>query len=148
MKVILIKAVPKVGKSEEVVEVNEGYARNALFPGKLAIPATPAAIAALKQKQQGRAAQKAEQRQLLDTAITSLGGASLVYTVAANEQGSLFSKIDAHVISQFLSSEHRVSIDADHIKIPDGIIKKTGTYEIVVHDGTYRSTVSIMIQKK
>jgi large subunit ribosomal protein L9 len=148
MKVILIKAVPKVGKPEEVVEVNEGYARNALFPRKLAVPATPAALAALQQKQQGRAAQKAEQRQLLDAAIASLNGSSLVYAVVANEQGSLFSKIDAHAISQFLLAEHRVSIDAAHIEIPDGIIKKTGTYDIVVRDGSYKSTVSITIQKK
>jgi large subunit ribosomal protein L9 len=145
MKVILLKGVPKLGKPEDVIEVNEGYARNALFPQKLAVPATPGALAILKQKQEGRAAQKAEQRGLLDAAIKSLQGSALVYSIPANEQGNLFSKLDAKDISKFLFDQHRVSIDAKCISIPGGFIKKTGEYEITIEDGSYRSTVSVTV---
>src|SRR4051812_15322751 len=114
MKVILLKGVPKVGKPEEIVEVSDGYAQNALFPRRLAVPATQHAVDALKQRQLGRVAQKAEQHALLDQAMKSIGGANILYTAPANEKGSLFSKIDAADVSKFLLDEHRISIDATH----------------------------------
>ena len=148
MKVILLKAVPKVGKPEDIVEVNEGFARNSLFPKKLAIPATPTAVEALTRKQSGRAADKAVRRTLLDKAIEQAGGKSIVYTVPANEQGNLFSKIDARVIADYLMDNHRLNIDPKCIFIPDIFIKKVGTYTVAIKDGSYETTFSIDIQKK
>ncbi len=124
MKVILLKAVPKIGKKEDVVEVSEGYARNALFPKKFAIPATPDALAALSRAQSGRAADKAMHQTLLDKAIEEVKEKSLVYAAAANEQGNLFAKIDARLIAAYLLEAHRLSIDEKCIFIPGGAIKK------------------------
>jgi len=148
MKVILLKAVPKVGKPEEVVEVNEGFARNALFPRKLAIPATASALAELTRKQSGRAADKAVRKVLLDKAIVEAEGKSLVFFAPANEQGSLFSKIHPKDIAQFLLNEHRLDIDHACIYIPDEVIKKTGSYDIQIKDGGYSANLAIEIRKK
>jgi large subunit ribosomal protein L9 len=148
MKVILLKGVPKLGKPDDVVEVNDGYAQNALFPRKLAIPATASALANLKTKQDGRAAQKAEQRSLLDAAIKSINDQTIAYTAPANEKGSLFSKIDAADIAKFLKDEHRISIDPKCITIPEGHIKTVGTHTIAIQDGGYAATVTIEIAKK
>ncbi|MBQ2120245.1 MAG: 50S ribosomal protein L9, partial [Peptococcaceae bacterium] len=64
MKVILLQDVPKVGKKDQVLEAKEGYARNYLFPKKLAVEATPANMKELQRQEKIRAdkaaAQKAE----------------------------------------------------------------------------------------
>ena len=60
MKVILLQDVPKVGKKDQVIEAKEGYARNFLFPKKLAIEATPANMKELQRQEKIRADKAAE----------------------------------------------------------------------------------------
>ena len=141
MKVLLLKSVPKVGKKDEVVEVAEGYAQHALFPKKLAIPATTAAVAKRDQRHQHEQVTKEIRHKLLDAAILELNAMQLVMKVKANEQGSLFSKIRASDIVAFLSKVHRIAIDEAHIVIPE--IKKLGTYTIGLQDEGYQSRFTI-----
>lgn len=148
MKVILLKAVPKVGKPEEIVEVSEGFARNSLFPQKLAIPATDAAVLALSNKQSARATEKVVRHTLMDRAIVEATGKSLVYFVPANEKGNLFSKIDNKTIAEFLMNEHRLDIDPACIHIEGGSIKKIGEHSIAIVDGSYRATVILEVKRK
>ncbi len=148
MRVILLKAVPKVGKPEEVVEVSEGFARNALFPRKLAIPATSAALEALTRAISSRATDKVIRRTLLDKAIEAAAGKSLVYAVPANEQGNLFSKIHPSDIAKYLLDTHCLDIDPKCIHIEEGTIKRTGSHTIVIKDGTYETNVTLEVVKK
>ena len=60
MKVILLQDVPKVGKKDQVIEAKEGYARNFLFPKKLAVEATPANMKELQRQEKIRADKAAE----------------------------------------------------------------------------------------
>ena len=61
MEVLLLKDVPSLGKAGEIHKVNDGYARNYLFPHNLASQATPGAVkqAELHQKAQARRKAKA-----------------------------------------------------------------------------------------
>lgn len=140
MKVILQQNVPKVGKKYDVVEVAQGYADHALFPKKLAIPATPKALQDLARHKASLVEEKAFKHKLLDDAINTLRGRSVVIKVKANEQGSLFSKVDEQTIAAVLASEHRIAIDPKLITIKDGPIKKLGTYTIDVTDEGYHAT--------
>ncbi len=143
MKVILLKGVPKVGKPGEVVTVSDGYAANALFPHKLAVPATEKNIQSLQQKKDAELHTKALQHELLEKAIMNLPESTLTITVKANDKGHLFSKIDEAVIVQALA-EHRVSIAPKNI-ILQAAIKAVGTYTIVVQEGSYKKEVTIAI---
>ncbi|MDB5255189.1 MAG: rplI [Candidatus Nomurabacteria bacterium] len=145
MKVILLKSVPKVGKTDDIVEVSEGYARNALFAKKLAVPATPAAIAEVQRKAQNKITEKKVQHDLLDRAIESLDGRTLIYKARANEKGSLFSKVTEQDISNALLEHHRISIDPTLMKI-DGPIKQTGTYTVSVKDAEYKSEFTVSVE--
>ena len=58
MKVILLDNIKGVGRKDDVIEANDGYARNFLIPKKLAIPANAENMSKLKGKQDSKAHQK------------------------------------------------------------------------------------------
>jgi len=146
MKVILLKSVPKVGKKDDVVEVSTGYAENALFPKKLAIIATDAAVAGVKTRAQHKVAEKEIQHNLLDRAIGMLEGKALIYKAKVNEKGSLFSKVDSADISAELLKQFRISIDASLMKIDGALIKQSGTYTVTITEGKYTSQFSVEVK--
>jgi large subunit ribosomal protein L9 len=143
MKIILLKNVQKVGRADQVLEVPDGYAQNALFPKKLAIPATPAALEALKNKQANHATSLAARREALDTLVQSIG--LFVYKVKVNDKGSLFSRVTALDISKALA-EKGVSIDQHRMTVPDGAIKHVGTYEVAVKEGEYTGSFKVSVE--
>jgi large subunit ribosomal protein L9 len=146
MKVILLKSVPKLGKKDEVITVPDGYAQNALLPKKLAIIATDQAVAALKRTQENKITEKKIQHELLDKAIESLAGQTLVYHTKKNEKGSLFSKVTEVDISKALLDQHRISIDAKLMTIKEGHIKQIGTYTVDITDGDYKSEFAVSVE--
>jgi large subunit ribosomal protein L9 len=146
MKVILLKLVPKLGKKDDIVTVPDGYAQNELFPKKLAVVATDQAVANLKRLQQHKIAEKNIQHELLDRAIESLEGQTLVYAAKKNEKGSLFSKVTELDISKVLMNQHRISIDPKLMTLKDGQIKQVGEYTVEVKDGGYKSEFRVQIQ--
>ena len=70
MKVVLLQDVKAQGKKNDIVEVSEGYARNFLFPKKLAIPADAKAINDIKNKKSSEAhkieVERAKAKELAD----------------------------------------------------------------------------------
>jgi large subunit ribosomal protein L9 len=144
MKVILLKSVPKVGKKNEIVDVADGYAQHALLPKKVAIPATPKAIALLQTQLAGAVAEKQVRHQLLNDTVKRLNGMDCTMTVKANEQGNLFSKIRTADIVNFLRTQH-IAIDEAHLVVPE--IKKIGKYTIGVQDEEYMSQFTITLTR-
>lgn len=132
MKVILLKAVPKLGKKDDIVEVSEGYAANALFPKHLAIVATAAAINALNTRKQQKVAEKDVQDNLLERFIETLNESPLTITVKTNKQGGLFSSIDERDISKQLFAKYNMKIDPKILEIESGVIKQSGTFVVQV----------------
>jgi large subunit ribosomal protein L9 len=146
MLVILLKSVPKLGKADDVIDVPDGYAANALFPKKLAVRASQQAVQAVQQKKHNKVTQKEIQHNLLDRAIASLEGKSLVYTVKASEKGSLFQKIDVPAIAKALLEQHRITIDTALMTIREGHIKHTGTYNVDIVEGAYKAVLPVIVQ--
>ena len=62
MKVILLQDVKGVGKKDEIVNASDGYARNFLFPQKLAVEATPGAMKGIEKMRKAEADREAERR--------------------------------------------------------------------------------------
>ncbi len=145
MKVILLKSVQKVGQKDTIVEVSDGYAAHALFPKKLAIPATPKAIEALSRKKNGEASERAMHHNLLDAAIKNLQELTVIFPAKKNEQGHLFAKVSAKDIAHFLETSHRISIDPGLLVVTGGHIKEVGVYMIEVKDKEYTSSFPLTI---
>jgi large subunit ribosomal protein L9 len=143
MKVILLQQVPKVGKKGEVVEVSDGFAANALFPTKKAIPATTKNLEALERKNASLEDMRALEHGLLEAAIKSLPNMTLTIPMKANEKGHLFSKVDAGAIVEALAT-HRISISAKNVVLKEPI-KILGLYEVTIAEGSYKGTISVSV---
>ena len=63
MKVILLQDIKGVGKKDEVINASDGYARNFLFPKKMAIPADEGNMARLQSKKDSQEYKKELERQ-------------------------------------------------------------------------------------
>jgi large subunit ribosomal protein L9 len=142
MKVLLLKNVPKVGKKDEVVEVAEGYANHALFPKKLAVPATAAAVASRDRRRQNVAAEQEIRHRLLDTMIQGLASKELSMKVKANGQGHLFSRVHPADIVKFLAT-HRIEVSEASLVLPE--IKTLGAYTIGIQDRDYRASFALTL---
>ena len=148
MKVILQKSVPKLGKTGDILEVNPGYAQNALFPKGLAIPATPIAIAALEKKVIGLKNQKEQHVAEVTSALATINDKTIIYTAKANAQGTLFSKIDATALAHFLEQKLHIHIDPKHITIDGGTIKTLGTASFTVSASDKKIHASLSIEEE
>ncbi len=131
MKVILQKDVDRLGKRFDVVEVKDGFARNFLFPRKLAIPATDGNLRGLK-KCIERFSQHIERlkREGL-TLAEKLNSLNIKTTLKVGIDGKSFGSITAADIAELLKSEG-VEVDKRQIILNEPI-KHPGIYDIDVH---------------
>lgn len=130
MKVILKQDVAKIGLKGEVKEVSSGYARNYLFPRKLADPATKSNLAQLQQIEEARARIKEKEEAQARQWVKSLSGKVFDLQVEVGEREQLFESIDAAKIAQLLTEEG-FSVEKNQILI-DKPIKELGEFEIEV----------------
>lgn len=98
MKVILLEDVEKLGKKYEIKEVKDGYAKNFLFPGNLARPATKEALKWLEI--QNEILEKKAETSLKETEalVSSMDGLEVIITVKIGDEGQLFEKISTQKI--------------------------------------------------
>ncbi len=131
MKVILLQDVRGVGLKLEVKEVKDGYARNFLFPNKLAEPATEGALKKLDAMRAEHEKEDAELRGRLAEISKKLEGTAIEFELAADKSGALFGSVNKESILKALRdhglvTKERVEID---LKYP---IKEAGEYKIPV----------------
>ena len=129
MKVIFLKDVPRIGKKDEIKEVADGFAQNALLPKKLAIIATPQAIAAIETKKQQADVTATAQVEGMKKAIEELTAHKLVVELAANDQGHLFSKFKVEQLKKVFK-EKGINFDIKYV-VPFEL-KEVGTHTIKV----------------
>ena len=93
MKVILLQDVRALGKAGEIVKVNDGYARNMLFPKNLAKEATAGNIKALENKKAAEAEKKAEQKAEATKIKEALADEVITLKSKGGEGGRLFGAV-------------------------------------------------------
>ena len=130
MKVMLLKDVKGQGKKDEIVNVSDGYARNFLFPRKLAIEADAKALADAKNKEDAKNF-KIEQEKAAARAIAEkLCGVTVKIKATAGADGRLYGSITTADIAKALK-EQGIEIDKRKI-VADGAIKAFGSYTLDV----------------
>ena len=131
MKVMLLKDVKGQGKKDEIVNVSDGYARNFLFPRKLAIEADAKALADAKTKEDAKKF-KIEQDQAQAREIAAkLQGVAVKIKATAGADGRLYGSITTADVAKALKEQSGIEIDKRKI-VSDGAIKAFGTYTLDV----------------
>lgn len=131
MKVILKQDVQKLGKKNEMVNVNDGYARNYLIPKGLAMEASASAVNEMKIRQNAEKSRKENELTNAKKLQSKINEISLTFVSKAGENGKLFGSITSRDISEKLEKEHKITVDKRKIILPDAI-KSLGTHEIEI----------------
>jgi large subunit ribosomal protein L9 len=130
MDVILTKDVEKIGLRGEVVSVARGYARNFLFPRKLAEEATPARVAELKKRDSNRARQEAKTAEQAESIAETLTKTVLRFEVKAGPTGSLFGSVTPTDIADEIWRTRKIRVDRRKIGIDN--IKRIGNHTVPI----------------
>jgi len=130
MKVLLCEDVRKLGWFGDVVEVNEGYARNYLLPQGLAKLATDDNIKTVAEEKTKRAEQRIKEHKRLAEAAKAVDGAEAVLAGRTNEQGVLFGSVTASLIAANLR-EQGFEVADQVVQLPHHI-KQVGTYSVTL----------------
>lgn len=129
MKVILLENVKGVGKKDEIINANDGYARNFLFPKNLAIEANSTNLSKLKSKQDSASFKKSEEKKIAEEMKEKLSKIVLKINVKAGENGKIFGGVTAKEISEQLKKQYNYNIDKKKIDIKE-TIKTIGMFTI------------------
>ena len=130
MKVILLQDVKKMGKKGDVIEASDGYARNFLFPRKLAEEATANALHVVNAKKENERKKKLAELEAAQKLAGELKGKEVTINAKAGESGRLFGAITNKDIAEVINKTFNLSIDKK--KIVMDTIKVAGGYEIEV----------------
>ncbi len=121
MKVILLQDIKGSGKKDDIITVSDGYARNFLFPKKLAVEATPGASKEIARKRAAEAAREAERRAQAEEKAQQLKGKTINMSVKCGEKGRLYGSITTAEIAEQLEKQHGIAVDKKKIDLPDPI---------------------------
>ena len=130
MKVILLQDVKKIGKKGDVINTSDGYARNFLFPRKLAEEATASNLHILNNKKENERKQKLAELEAAQRVASELKGKEIKISAKTGEGGRLFGAITSKDIAELIKSQYKVTVDKK--KIVMDTIKLAGGYEIEV----------------
>jgi len=128
MKVLLCEDIKKLGWFGDVVEVNDGYARNYLLPQGLAKVANEDSIRSIAEEKAKRAEQRIQEIKRLENAAKAVDGAEAVVAAKANEQGHLYGSVTAEQIAANLRAQGFLVAD-EVVHLPEHI-KQVGTHTI------------------
>jgi large subunit ribosomal protein L9 len=115
--ILLLKHVDGLGSEGDEVTVRAGYARNFLFPTKVAIPVTRAnrkQIESLKQARERREREEMDAARSLEQKLTGL---RLAFAVKSGEGGRIFGSVSVHDIHEKLL-EHGADVERKKILLP------------------------------
>ncbi len=132
MKVILLQDVKTLGKKGEIVDINDGYARNFVLPKKLGLEANGKNLNDLKLQ---KANEEKEAQRILDEAkevAAKIEKAKVVVKMKGGESDRVFGSISSKEIAQAAKQQYDLEIDKKKIVMPDTAIKSFGVYTLNV----------------
>lgn len=131
MKVILKQDVKGLGKQEDMVNVNDGYARNFLLPRGLAVEATATNMNVMKTRKEAEQSKRERELAHAKDMANKLKDMTVVIKAKAGENGKLFGSITSKDISDKLKSNFKIDIDKKKFVMPEAV-KNLGTLPVEI----------------
>lgn len=129
MKVILLDNIKGVGKKDEVINASDGYARNFLFPKKLAVEATKENLGKLNSKNEAKEFKKQNEKNDAEEVAKKLEKINLTIKVKAGENQKIFGGVTAKEIAENLKEQYKIEIDKKKIELKE-TIKNLGVFNV------------------
>ncbi|MGH7197963.1 MAG: 50S ribosomal protein L9 [Candidatus Omnitrophota bacterium] len=130
IQVVLTETDPKLGERGQVLKVSRGYAVNFLFPGRKALPATPANLRSFEKEKARQSKEKAEARSRAEELAGKIGSLTLTVEVPVGEGEKLYGSVTSQEVQRALAGKG-ASVDRKDIHLEEPI-RKLGSYEIPV----------------
>ncbi|MCK5027861.1 MAG: 50S ribosomal protein L9 [Candidatus Pacebacteria bacterium] len=146
MKVILLDDVPKIGKKYESKEVSPGYARNYLFPNKLAEVATKKTLDKIELLRSLHEEKIREEEARLMKEIEGIKNAVITLKEKANDKGYLFAGIRAEGLLPHIKEQLKLDLKAHHI-ILDKPLKELGEHTVQAHVQDKTAEFKVIIEE-
>lgn len=131
MKVILLQDVKALGKKGEVVNVNDGYARNFILPKKLGVEANGKNLNDLKLQKNNEAKVAQEHLDAAKKLAEELKAGKVVLTMKVGEGGRTFGSVSSKEIAEAVKEQMHLEIDKKKIQLKEQI-KTLGTHIVSV----------------
>jgi large subunit ribosomal protein L9 len=145
VRVILRNDIAKLGRTGEVVEVSDGYARNYLLPRALALPATTDNERRITKEGKQVAEKQAATAAAAKDLAGQLAGLRSVNIQAKADGETLYGSIGAEEIAAALAAEHGISVPAAAVQLAEPI-KQVGAHDVLfkLADGA-EATVKVWV---
>lgn len=131
MKVILLEDVKALGKKGEIVNVNDGYARNYILPKKLGLEATGKNLNDLKLQKANEARLAQEQLEAAQALGKKIEAGKVELAIKVGEGGRAFGSVSSKEIAAAVKEQMGYDIDKKKIQLKDAI-KALGTHTVPV----------------
>lgn len=131
MKVILLEDVKSLGKKGEIVDINDGYARNYVLPKKLGVEANGKNMNDLKLQKANNEKIAREQLEAAQAFAAEMEKDEVVVSIKAGEGGKVFGSVSTKEISAAYKQQCGKEIDKKKIQLTDAI-KNFGVFEVAV----------------
>ncbi len=131
MKVILTQDVKSLGKKGDIVEVNQGYARNFVLPKGLGVEMTPENMNNLKLKKQNDDKVAAEKLAAAEALRDELKEKKITIPVKTGDNGKIFGSVSSKEIAEVIKEQLGIEVDKKKIIVKDPI-KSLGGYQIQI----------------
>lgn len=129
MKVILLEDVKSLGKKGEIVQINDGYARNFILPKKLGVEATGKNLNDLKLQKNNEKKVAAENLAAAKELAAKIGEGKVTLAIKIGEGGRAFGSVSSKEIGQAVSDQLGLEVDKKKIQLKEAI-KTLGTHEV------------------
>lgn len=147
MEIILLDKIAHLGGLGDKVKVRNGYARNFLLPQKKAVLATEENLKKFEAERLVYAAKIAAELEAAEQrakAIADLG--QIVIASNAGDEGKLFGSIGTRDISEALTAAG-VEVHKSEVRMPDGVIRSIGEYEITIQlHADVKTTIKVIVE--
>lgn len=145
MEVLLLSDISGIGKKNDLIVVAPGFALNHLLPSRQAIVVTPNVRRQYAEQIKRRALEREQERQLLQSVSSAIGGKVLHISAKTAKTGKLYASVTEDVIRDTLKSEFGIDVPSSAITLKDHI-KTVGTHTVTLTVGAQSSSLTIDVK--